>query len=118
MPARPVVVKALTRENLRDATFAGTISQIGYGEERRYSPTALRNCRADLGEDDRLLMVHCLANFGYSGSPILADINGVPTVVGIFSAFREEERMTIATSASQFKATLTDLIGAEGGPTR
>jgi uncharacterized protein len=118
MPARPVAVKALTRDELRVATLAGTISEIGYGEERRYSPTALRNCRADLGKDNRLLMVQCLANFGYSGSPILADINGIPAVVGIFSAFQEEARLTIAASASQFEASIRDLIGAEAGPTR
>jgi uncharacterized protein len=118
VPARPVAVKALTREELRVATLAGTISEIGYGEERRYSPTALRNCRADLGKDNRLLIVHCLANFGYSGSPILVDINGIPTVVGIFSAFLEEQRSTIAASASQFEAAITDLNGAKAGPTR
>jgi uncharacterized protein len=118
VPVRPVAVKALTAEELRAATLAGTISEIGYGEERRYSPTELRNCHADLAKDNRLLMVQCLANFGYSGSPILADINGIPAVVGIFSAFREEERLTFATSASQFDAAIRDLTGAEAGPTR
>ena len=34
--------------------------------------------RADLSGDNRLLVVQCLANFGYSGSPILADIDGTP----------------------------------------
>ncbi len=118
VPARPVAVKALTREELRAATLAGTISEIGYGEERRYSPTALRNCRADWAKDNRLLMVQCLANFGYSGSPILADINGIPAVVGIFSAFQEEARLTFAASASQFEAAIRDLIGTEAEPTR
>jgi hypothetical protein len=59
-----------------------------------------------------------LANFGYSGSPILTDINGIPAVVGIFSAFQEEQRLTFAVSASQFEAAINDLIGAEAGPTR
>jgi TPR repeat protein len=118
VPVRPVAVKALTREELRAATLAGTISGIGYGEERRYSATALRNCRADWGKDNRLLMVQCLANFGYSGSPILADINGIAAVVGIVSAGREEERLTFAASASQFEAAIRDLIGAEAAPTR
>jgi V8-like Glu-specific endopeptidase len=116
--ARPVAVKALTREQLSTATRAGTISEIGYGEERRYSPTALRNCRADLAQDERLLTVQCLANFGYSGSPILAEIDGVPAVVGIFSAFQEEARLTIAPSAGQFEAAVRDQIAAEAGPTR
>lgn len=118
VPARPVAVKALTREDLKAATLAGTISEIGYGEERRYSPTAMRNCRADWGRDNRLLMVQCLANFGYSGSPILADIDGTPAVVGIFSAFHEELRLTIAASASQFEAAVRDAIEAEAAPTR
>jgi hypothetical protein len=118
LPVRPVAVKALTGEELRVATLAGTISGIGYGEERRYSATALRNCRADLGKDDRLLVVQCLVNFGYSGSPILVDINGIPAVVGIVSAGREEERLTFAVSASQFEAAISDLIAAEAGSSR
>jgi uncharacterized protein len=118
VPAQPVAVKAPTSEELKAATLAGTISEIGYGQERRYSPTALRNCRAELSKDDRLLMVRCLANFGYSGSPILADIDGVPAVIGIFSAFQEEARLTFAASASQFDAAIKDLIGAEAGPAR
>jgi uncharacterized protein len=118
VPVRPVAVKVLTREELRTATLAGTISGIGYGEERRYSATALRNCRADLGKDDRLLVVQCLTNFGYSGSPILVDVNGIPAVAGIVSAGREEERLTFAASASQFEAAIRDLTAAEAAPTR
>jgi V8-like Glu-specific endopeptidase len=112
---RPVAVKALTREELKTAASAGTISEIGYGEERRYSPTAQRNCRADLGKDERLLMIQCLANHGYSGSPILAEIDGSPAVVGIFSAFHEETRLGIAVAAGQFESAVRDLIGAEAG---
>jgi V8-like Glu-specific endopeptidase len=118
LPARPVAVKALTREELSAATLAGTISGIGYGEERRYSPTALRNCRAELGKDDRLLVLQCLGNFGYSGSPILADIDGTPAVIGILSAFQEEVRLMFAPPASQFEAAVRDLIQAEASSTR
>jgi TPR repeat protein len=118
MPARPVAVKALTGEELRAATLAGTISGIGYGEERRYSATELRNCHADLSKDNRLLVVQCLTNFGYSGSPILVDLNGTPAVVGIVSAGREEERLTFAAPASQFEAAVSDLIAAEAAPSR
>jgi V8-like Glu-specific endopeptidase len=118
LPVQPVAVKAVTREELRAATLAGTISQIGYGEERRYAPTALRNCRADLSQDSRLLVVQCLANLGYSGSPILVDINGSPAVVGILSAIQEESRLMFVPSSSQFEATIRGLIGAEASPTR
>jgi V8-like Glu-specific endopeptidase len=72
MPPRPLPVKALTREELKTATIEGKISQIGFGKERPYSPSVLRNCFANNSEDDRILTMRCLANFGYSGSPTLA----------------------------------------------
>lgn len=118
IPARPVAVKALTSEQLKVATQAGAISEIGYGEERRYSPTAQRNCRAEHARDSRLLMVRCLANFGYSGSPVLAEIDGVPVVIGLFSAFQEETRLMFAPSASQFEAAVREEIAAEATPAR
>lgn len=109
--SKPLPVKALTKEELEAASIGGKISQIGYGMERRYSPTVLRNCFADQAEDDRrILMVRCLANFGYSGSAILADINGAPTVVGVFSAADSETRDAFVCSASQFEGTLKELI--------
>ena len=113
MPFRPLPVKALTKEELEAASVAGTISEIGYGKERRYSPTELRNCRADQTKDGRILIVRCLANFGYSGSPILAEVNGTPTVVGIFSAFQPEMKEMLACSASQFEEQVRRLIAAE-----
>ena len=58
-------------------------------------------------------MVRCLANFGYSGSPILAEVNGIPTVVGIFSAFQPEMKEMLACSASQFEEQVRRLIAAE-----
>jgi V8-like Glu-specific endopeptidase len=116
--SRPLPVKALTNEELKAASIEGTIYQIGYGMERRYSPSVLRNCLADLSEDNRTLMVRCLANFGYSGSPILAEINGSPTVIGVFSAFQTETRKAFACSASQFEEKLKELTGAAIGQGR
>jgi len=118
LPSRPVAVKALTRDELAAATKAGTISEIGYGQERRYSPTGQRNCTAGMTKDTRLLTVHCLANFGYSGSPILAEIGGEPAVVGIFSAFHEETRLMFAAPASQFEATVRREIAAQSASAR
>jgi hypothetical protein len=45
----------------------------------------------------RLLVVQCLANFGYSGSPILADINGIPAVVGVFTEWCDEDLQDVRT---------------------
>lgn len=118
MPSRPVAVKVLGREELRAATLAGTISEIGYGEERRYSPTEQRNCRAEFGKDERLMALQCLANHGYSGSPILVERDGQPAVVGILSAIREEMRVGFAAPASQFEAAVRELISTEAGAGR
>nr|WP_244422330.1 trypsin-like serine protease [Bradyrhizobium sp. ORS 285] len=118
LPSKPVAVKSVSRDELAAATKAGTISEIGYGQERRYSPTGQRNCSAGMTRDARLLTVHCLANFGYSGSPILAEINGVPAVVGIFSAFHEETRLMFAAPASQFEAAVRREIAAQSASAR
>jgi uncharacterized protein len=118
IPARPVAVRTLSPEELKAATQAGTISQIGYGEERRYSPTAQRNCRAERIKNTGLLLVRCLANFGYSGSPIMAEIDGIPVVTGVFSTFQEEARLMFAPSASQFETAVRNEIAAEVAPAR
>ena len=112
MASKPLPVKALTKEELKTASIAGKISQIGYGMERPYSPTVLRNCLADQAEDDRILMVRCLANFGYSGSPILAEVNGTPVVIGVFSATEFETKNAFVCSASQFEEKLKEVTGA------
>ncbi|CCE10023.1 conserved exported hypothetical protein [Bradyrhizobium sp. STM 3843] len=118
LPARPVAVKALNRKELLTAALAGAISGIGYGQERRYSPTMLRNCRADWSAEKRLMPVQCLANFGYSGSPILADIDGTPTVVAVLSMGIEESGLTFAASANQFEAAVREQAAAEAAPAR
>ncbi|WP_315726677.1 MULTISPECIES: trypsin-like serine protease [unclassified Bradyrhizobium] len=118
LPSKPVAVRALSREELVAATRAGTISEIGYGQERRYSPTGQRNCSAGMTKDAKLLTVHCLANFGYSGSPIMAEIGGEPAVVGIFSAFHEETRLMFAAPASQFETTVRREIAAQSASAR
>ena len=118
LSSKPVAVRALTRDELAAATKAGTISEIGYGQERRYSPTGQRSCSAGMTRDARLLTVHCLANFGYSGSPILAEIGGEPAVIGIFSAFHEETRLMYAAPASQFEAAVRREIAAQSASAR
>ena len=48
----------------------------------------------------------------------MADINGIPAVIGVFSAFHEETGLMFAASASQFEGAIRDLIAAEARPTR
>ena len=107
--SRPLPVKGLTKQELKIASTERKISQLGYGRERLYSPTVLRACLADQANDPRILNVRCLANLGYSGSPILAEVNGTPTVIGVFSAVEFETGNGFACSASQFEEKLKEL---------
>jgi hypothetical protein len=58
-------------------------------------------------------MYRCLTNFGSSGAPILFEIDGTPSVIGIASASQKEERRGIACSASQFEKALAELMQPE-----
>jgi hypothetical protein len=95
----------LTRAGL----FTGWTAPVSAGAFRPrppkngFSPTAQRNRRADWGKDSRLLIVQCLANFRLLGLPILADNNGIPAAVGVFSAFHEETGLMFAASATNLK---------------
>ena len=82
---KPVSVKALTREQFGAASKSGHVTQIGYGIERPYLPSIVRNCRVSEAPDDGAFVYRCLTNRGYSGAPILAEIDRIPSVIGIGS---------------------------------
>ena len=83
---RPVPVKPITAEQLRKNFRSGSFLQIGYGVDRPYLPSIVRNCRVDAGSDDRVFVYHCLTNSGYSGSLVFAEIDGTLSLIGIASS--------------------------------
>jgi hypothetical protein len=78
--------------------------------ERSYLPSVVRGCRVSEGPDNRTFIYRCLTNFGYSGAPILAQINGMPAVIGIGSGGSREQMRGIACSASQFENAVAELM--------
>jgi hypothetical protein len=42
---RPVSVKTIPRDQFATVSNSGSVLQIGYGEERRYLPSVVRDCR-------------------------------------------------------------------------
>lgn len=110
---KPVPVKMITREQLRTISQSGAVMQVGYGIERRYLPSVVRECRVNEGPDDRTFIFRCLTNQGYSGAPIIADIDGVPFVIGIGSGGSKTERLGMACSARQFQKTIATLTQSE-----
>jgi uncharacterized protein len=107
---RPVSVKSITREQFDAVSQSGSALQVGYGRDRPYLPSIVHDCVVTEGQDDRTFMYRCLTNFGYSGAPIIVEIDGAPSVIGIASASQKEERRGIACSASQFEKAVAELM--------
>ena len=113
LPLRPIPVKSVSRERLRLISNSNSIVQVGYGIERPNLPSIVRNCRVDAGPDDRAFVHWCLTNFGYSGAPILADLDGTVSVIGIGSGGKIRERLGLACSSRQFETTVVELMKSE-----
>jgi uncharacterized protein len=107
---RPIPVRSMTREQFEMASKSGAILQVGYGIERRYLPSIVRDCRVSAGPNDGAFVYRCLTNPGYSGAPILADVDGGISVIGIGSGGKKNERLGMACSAGQFEKIVSELI--------
>jgi hypothetical protein len=83
---------------------------IGYGEERRYLPSIVRDCRVREGANDGAFLYRCFTNFGYAGAPILAEIEGTTSLIGIVSSGSKEGLRGMACSAGQFEKATTELM--------
>jgi uncharacterized protein len=110
---KPVSVKSITREQFDTVSKSGSVLQVGYGMDRPYLPSIVHDCRVSEGPDDRTFMYWCLTNHGYSGAPILAEIDGTLSVIGIASAAKKEERRGIGCSTSQFEKAVAELMQSE-----
>ena len=82
---KPISVRPITGDELRTVLNSASTMQVGYGRDRLYLPSIVRDCSVSEGPDNRFLKHKCLANFGYSGAPILAQIGDITAVIGINS---------------------------------
>jgi uncharacterized protein len=98
---KPIPVRPTTRDELRLVNPASTM-QVGYGRDRLYLPSIVRDCSVSESPDNRVFNHKCLTNFGYSGAPILAQIGGITAVIGINSVGNLERRTGMSCSATQF----------------
>jgi len=109
---KPIPVMPTTRDELRVVNPASTM-QVGYGRDRLYLPSIVRDCSVSESPDNRLLNHKCLTNFGYSGAPILAQIGGTTAVIGINSVGNPQRRTGMACSATQFANAIAELTQSE-----
>jgi V8-like Glu-specific endopeptidase len=111
---KPISVRPLTGNELRTVLNSASTMQVGYGRDRLYLPSIVRDCSVSEGPDNRFLRHKCLANFGYSGAPILAQIGDITTVIGINSVGDPQQRTGMACSATQFAKAVAELTQSEG----
>jgi len=70
----------------------------------------VRDCRVREGPHDGAFFYRCFTNFGYSGAPILAEIEGTTSLIGIVSGGSKEGLRGTACSARQFEKAITELM--------
>ena len=110
---KPIPVRLTTRDELRTVVNSDSTMQVGYGRDRLYPPSIVRDCSVSEGPDNRFFKYSCLTNFGYSGAPILAQIGGTTAVIGINSVGEPQRRTGMACSAIQFANAVAELTLSE-----
>jgi V8-like Glu-specific endopeptidase len=109
LTTKPVPVRGLAPSQLANA---GPFMHVGYGADRPFLPSVVRDCEVD-ALSAQTLGYRCLTNHGYSGAPILAQVDGTYWVIGIVSWGNQEKRAGYACSAVQFEKAVADLLKAE-----
>jgi V8-like Glu-specific endopeptidase len=116
IPIKPVAVRALDEAAFHALAESNAAIQAGYGRDRPFLPSVHRDCAIKPGVSDGAFTFGCLLNFGYSGAPILADVDGEPAVIGIGSRMLlsadKRPLVGVACSSTQFVARVNELLGA------
>jgi uncharacterized protein len=110
---KPIPVRPTTRDELRTVVNPASTMQVGYGRDRLYLPSIVRDCSVNESADNRLFNHKCLTNFGYSGAPIIAQIGGTTAVIGINSVGDPQQRSGTACSATRFAKAIGELMQSE-----
>ena len=113
IPIKPIEIKPITHDQFGALVNSTSTMQVGYGRDRLYLPSIVRNCSVSESSDNRFFEHHCLTNFGYSGAPILAQIGDTTAVIGINSVGDPQRRIGVACSAIQFAKVVGELMQSE-----
>jgi len=117
--AKPIPIVALSQEQFAKIASDKTAFEIGYGKERRFLPSVAKNCQITTESDDGIFGHDCLFNFGYSGAPILVDIGGGPSIIGVSSLNQSLDGVAtagVACSANQFASEVEKMSTAAAAP--
>jgi V8-like Glu-specific endopeptidase len=89
------------------------VSVVSYGQDRSEAPSLQRSCHVIDGQTG-VLILSCAVEFGSSGAPIFALVDGVAQVVSVVSAKAEYQGSPVALG-TQIDATLIELLAAVHG---
>lgn len=104
LSVRPISVRSL---NVSQLATAAPFIHVGYGSDRPFLPSIVRNCKVD-AYNDQTLIHRCLSYSGYSGAPILAQFDGTYSVIGM-STISNFVAKGYACSAIQFEEAVAKL---------
>jgi uncharacterized protein len=63
---KPIEVKSITRDQFSAIVNSASTMQVGYGRDRLYLPSIVRDCSVIESPDNRFFKHNCLTNYGYS----------------------------------------------------
>jgi V8-like Glu-specific endopeptidase len=123
LASKPLSAHPLSPTEANDLSASKTAMQVGYGRDRPYLPSVVRNCPIEEIRRNSVLLYRCLTNFGYSGAPILSEFNGQPVIIGIASRTPGvpdlNKPVGFACSAAQFAKRIDELNASlQGDPSR
>ena len=104
LSVRPISVRSLNASQL---VTAAPFIHVGYGSDRPFLPSIVRNCKVD-AYDDQTLIHRCLSFAGYAGAPILAQFDGAYSVIGMATT-SDFVAKGYASSAIQFEGAVAAL---------
>lgn len=75
------------------------VQVVSYARERSDAPSREESCRV-LTRDDAILVLSCAVDFGASGSPVFATVEGETRIVSVISAKAEWQGQPVALAAA------------------
>jgi protease YdgD len=89
------------------------VSVVSYGQDRSEAPSLQESCHVIDGQTG-VLILSCAVEFGSSGAPIFARVDGAARVVSVVSA-KAEYRGSPVALGTQIDASLVELLAAVKG---
>jgi protease YdgD len=109
VPLKPIAIRALPDQALREAVARGELVRAGYSRNRPHLLAMHRGCAlSEVAARGALILHRCDSTEGDSGSPLLLFEDGRPAIVGLHVAVMgtPSQRNGVAVSATVFESAV------------